>query len=98
MVGLGTKTIDDDGVTHMDYSYNHYEVPAHFSGVQTCSMDLFEEENPEEADNQACFCEGPIMFDSFCDNTGVETYVGCYEDEEYDRDFEELLSSSIYSP
>jgi len=38
------------------------------------------------------------MYDSFCDNAGVDTYIGCFEDEEYDRDFEELLSSSIYKP
>lgn len=45
-----------------------------------------------------CFCEGPPIFDNFCSNKGIDTYVGCYEDEKLDSDFEELLSTDIYKP
>jgi hypothetical protein len=82
--------------TTIDYTFKHWEVPADKSGTTECNADLFGADSGLE--NHACFCEGPPKFDNFCDNEGVDTYVGCYEDEEYDPDFEELLSSSIYKP
>jgi hypothetical protein len=49
-------------------------------------------------ENYSCFCEGPSQVKNFCSNKGIDTYVGCYEDDEFDPDFEKLLSSNIYKP
>jgi len=96
VVAYGTATTNDNGDSVMDLSYVHWEKAAKPSGTTNCNSEYFGAD--AGMTGQSCFCEGPPLFDSFCDNTGVETKIGCYEDEEYDQDFEELLSTSIYKP
>jgi hypothetical protein len=95
-VAYGQKLDGDDNTTNIDLTYRHWEQAADASGSQACEASTFGASSGLE--NYACFCEGAPAYDNFCSNLDVEQYVGCFEDDEYDRDFEELLSSSIYKP
>ena len=92
-VAYGRKLIAHPRPTNIDLTYRHWEQAANTSGSQACEASLFGAFSGLE--NYGCFCGGAPAYDNFCSNVDVDHYVGCFEDDENDRDFEEFLSSSI---
>jgi hypothetical protein len=79
----------------LDFTEQHWYLPADKSGTTECKSDVFSADSG--LDNQACFCEGTPVYDNYCSPDDKSTYIGCFDDEEFDPDFEELLYEADYT-
>lgn len=76
----------------IDYDKPTKGIIADHTGVVECSKDNF-----EDSEGDSCFC-GNGTVSNFCDwNLDYKIDLGCYKDSQFERDFEELLSSEITS-